>query len=1265
MRHWFGILLLWCLSSWCLAESSEGLQVGDSVIRFDGRGGLVLHVGGRELKASCLWRVHFAEKQGTVAATEFFAAPWQGRVATVREGGDAVRFEYRGTGLSLDVRLHCTASGVDWTVSVVETARAIERIDVPAGLAFGLSGMERFVFPQRGAECHGYAFLPDYFREHLPPKCHYRREVVGVRGYEHLYGGPLRQLADREPAVPLALTAEGRELFGQWGEEFFQRQRLLSVNRPPAAGQADLVLVDSAAGPALSGKHFGGKGWLLRFSGHRDDTDNEPKALIRTLFDMTMHGFQRREPERFRGKKLGIVQLRNGGVRGAWTAMTVREWRDCILGSALRMASRAELVELESVAEMRRALRNPEFALILNPYGEAFPCDAASEMVPLLDEVREFVRRGGFWWECGGYPFYLANIIDPYTRFGVNYPSAVADFAYADYGAAGGVAMYGVQPVMRRPWDRERVVTPARLEISGTGESAKFVHGWHLMCEAGETWRSPVWRLDVAHRDVRDALSRYAQVMEIGGSLEKKIPDAQLRERLKGAVLVRLGASKASAQIQAMSSLPAHSLVHYTEYLHGGFDKQYPDHFPVRKAWGTDDDYREFLRRGRELGHLMMPYTNTSWWCIEPKGPTFEREGEEPLNRQRHGQLRLERYANNKGYSLCFWHPAVQEAHRRVRRQMTEEFPCDVLFQDQVGARTWVWNYHPLEPRRASGHDGMLSLSMEDAEVVPMATEDGYDRVLNFESMICGAAWGMIPADHKHRERHAKYLFPRGEWEFFPILSYLGHGQCLFTTHDLGHFTDNPEKLAATLAFGYSLSLRWNGAQAQVPWQRHWLAWLDALQKSVCAAYAGQPLLDFRYVTPGSEDPVLYSRYGGDVVAVVNCGKEPVALRGMLSGVALPAAELAWLERQTLGGYGFYIRSPKARAGLLVMPERPDQACGFALREEADGRLDGVFYDYGSLTLTFPAPDGWAGRTLSSGDAAGKEAQELSLQDVGSGCVTVSLPQSSFREAQMPTALAASSPRQLGHDRRVLVVRNPAFASEKYQSECAELLALLRQRLAGTGLEVVEQTDLAELLRLLDEREAARRPFAVLSPGGEWFFGPAGITGPDMIVRIGAYVAHGGIWWCSGGYPFYIYGENDQDGKVKRHNVGATGAMMLGIVCPTGSVMEPKRVLEVTALGRRWLEPALVSRVEKARMPVQRPFIMDTGVISLVEGDGLPYVAGMRGNGWGYLFSMCGFGVPMDLWSDVASGVLKHLYHQAWERPNLRTHRQLWQVRGK
>ena len=157
----------------------------------------------------------------------------------------------------------------------------------------------------------------------------------------------------------------------------------------------------------------------------------------------------------------------------------------------------------------------------------------------------------------------------------------------------------------------------------------------------------------------------------------------------------------------------------------------------------------------------------------------------------------------------------------------------------------------------------------------------------------------------------------------------------------------------------------------------------------------------------------------------------------------------------------------------------------------------------------------------------------------------------------------------------------------------------------------------------------------------------------------------GGIWWCSGGYPFYIYGQVAPDGIVTQQNQYTGGASMFGIVCPTGPIPEPSRVLKVTEEGRRWFDEALIGRIHRASAPVQRPFLMETGVVRLVEGDGLPYVAAIRGDGWGYLFSTGGFGVSMELTGDVAAGAPRPLYGQPRERPGEGVRRVLWPVAGK
>lgn len=57
------------------------------------------------------------------------------------------------------------------------------------------------------------------------------------------------------------------------------------------------------------------------------------------------------------------------------------------------------------------------------------------------------------------------------------------------------------------------------------------------------------------------------------------------------------------------------SLIHFADYLQGGFDKQYPDHLPPSPGFGTPEEFRAFAQRSRQLGHLTMPYTNPTWWC--------------------------------------------------------------------------------------------------------------------------------------------------------------------------------------------------------------------------------------------------------------------------------------------------------------------------------------------------------------------------------------------------------------------------------------------------------------------------------------------------------------------------------------------------------------------------------------------------------------------------------------------------------------------------
>ncbi|MBR5026474.1 MAG: hypothetical protein IKX48_15540 [Victivallales bacterium] len=661
---------------------------------------------------------------------------------------------------------------------------------------------------------------------------------------------------------------------------------------------------------------------------------------------------------------------------------------------------------------------------------------------------------------------------------------------------------------------------------------------------------------------------------------------------------------------------------------------------------------------GKAMGHLMMPYTNTSWWCIEPKGPTFEREGIAPLLLLRNGSTNLENYSGNKGYSLCFWHPAVQAAHRKVRRQMTEEFPSDVLFQDQIGARRWSWNYNKKEPLKASGLDGMHSLTMEDSAIVPMATEDGHDRVLNFETIICGCAWASVEAGGKRHGQHLRYRYPDGEWEFFPLLSFLGHDQCLFTTHDLGHFTETEERLAETLAFGYSLSYRWSlGSEKSVP-RNNWLNWLDAIQKALCSQYAGKRLWKFRYLKGQAPDGVIYANYSGPVSLIVNLGPGPVSLTAE-DLKETNFAETKWLTKHRLCGYGFFGMAPKACVGYMEMSAETQEKAGFALYER-DGKLQGAVYGAMGASIPIYLRPAWADEKQTVSAADGKTAMaEWKRQDGDAWMLT--LPKVTNPLAAMPAELEKQSPKSLGWSNTIAVLCVDGVSEEEEQGGLA-LIAALEKQLAGTGLEVVRVKKPQELLTMIAETDRSKRPFAVVNCGGESIFVPHGVSMSETIGAIKQYIEKGGIVWATGGYPFFIQRQQQADGTYKSQSVGGGNAAVLGFSCATTPVEDPSRPLTLTADGRKWFGEERSKRLEAMRAGVQRSFVTTAYQEKLVMGGSDCFVGGIRCDGWGYFFSAGGFIPPRDVLSDVIAGTVIHLYDSPWSLPRESTNRRCWKL---
>jgi hypothetical protein len=337
--------------------------------------------------------------------------------------------------------------------------------------------------------------------------------------------------------------------------------------------------------------------------------------------------------------------------------------------------------------------------------------------------------------------------------------------------------------------------------------------------------------------------------------------------------------------LQYMDRLPQPSLIHITRYLHGGFDKQYPDHLPPHADFGTPDEFRRLVDAARAGGHLLMPYTNPTWWCDEPKGPTFLTRGDAPLLRNLDGTLSAERYGDNTGFTICHWHPAVRAANRKTLRQFTEDYPVDIIFQDQCGARAFRYDTNAASPTPLAYTEGLLSMVAEDSRTVALSTESGWDQVVPYQVQLCGLSWTIVPTEGGPSWRRLmKYEYPPNTWEVFPLAQYVAHDQVAMLGHDLGQFVTNREVLSWMLALGFSMSYRLQASWLDQPGHRQWLAWLDRVQRSVCARYVGRPLLDFQHQRPTpatlDDDGLMRAQYG-DVTIHANLGPQPRRVTGL------------------------------------------------------------------------------------------------------------------------------------------------------------------------------------------------------------------------------------------------------------------------------------------------------------------------------------------------------------------------------------------------
>ena len=242
-----------------------------------------------------------------------------------------------------------------------------------------------------------------------------------------------------------------------------------------------------------------------------------------------------------------------------------------------------------------------------------------------------------------------------------------------------------------------------------------------------------------------------------------------------------------------------------------------------------------------------MPYVNYSWWCDKPRGPSFEKAGEAPLSIKRDGKLSHERYASNEGYTVCLWHPDARKANQKLRKELIQEYPCDVIFQDQMGARDSILDFNKASPNPNRYSDGFIYSLREDAKAKPLSTEDGWWGIANEELQFCGMSFGLDK--YEYNVGWATYV-----WENFPpeavnitnLVGAMFHDKVSLSHHDLAHGLVTQRDISKTLGIGFTTMINMHGKMTN-PYYTQYIYWLDRLQKSIVSKYIGAKMRKFEH----------------------------------------------------------------------------------------------------------------------------------------------------------------------------------------------------------------------------------------------------------------------------------------------------------------------------------------------------------------------------------------------------------------------------------
>ncbi|MBU0479266.1 hypothetical protein KKC91_11965 [bacterium] len=430
------------------------------------------------------------------------------------------------------------------------------------------------------------------------------------------------------------------------------------------------------------------------------------------------------------------------------------------------------------------------------------------------------------------------NFFSSNKRWLDHYPPAFCDFVALE-SRTGNLAIYMVET--------NDIFQPTTLEVGyskSEEDIGEYRHKFATYIQSNKNWKSPFLRFRI-FSSLESAISQYQSDNKLDESptLKDKL-GPQLFEKLSKSILLKVGLweNKDFQYVtDFLTELPKPTLVHLTSFWPEGFDKYYPDYLPPSPKFGSPEDFKHLIDTIHKRGLLAMPYTNPTWWNV---GPTLNRlSKDEIVAKNLDGSIAYEKYNLNGGYIISPYNPKVLERLAQTLQEFSSDYPMDLLFQDQIGARRWRYDLNPSEKTPISYTQGLIDIAARDSKTIPVMIEGGFDKLIPDVAGFCGLTSLTMPHFGEFDRSWGK-----GNWELYPLAIYLAHPYVALYQHNLANevFTDSKAKLTWNLTYGHNLSqgrwiVQW---ERQKPWM--WIA--DAFQKAVASRCFGKRLTKFMKV---------------------------------------------------------------------------------------------------------------------------------------------------------------------------------------------------------------------------------------------------------------------------------------------------------------------------------------------------------------------------------------------------------------------------------